>query len=111
MSTIWRWIVGIVLVVSLFALVGFGSPGRQAYQSAKGMVEQRVGLTQDKINTAVDMATKSVDLALVMAGNLPSQQAKADLIKQDIQEIGKRLNAAAEARGNLSIQRMDQAIE
>ena len=57
------------------------------------------------------MASKSVDLALVRAGNLPSQQAKADLIKADIQEIGNRLSAAAEARGDLAIQRLDQSIE
>jgi len=111
MSSIWRWIFGIVAGVALIALIGFGSPGRQAYHNAKGIIEQRVSLTQDRINTAVDLATKSVDLALAQAGNLPSQQAKADLIKQDIQEIGNRLNAAAEARGNLAIQRLDASIE
>jgi hypothetical protein len=39
-----------------------------------------------------------VDLALQVAGDLPSQQAKADLVKQDIEEIGNRLNEAGDAR-------------
>ncbi len=42
----------------------------------------------------------SVDLALKLAGDLPSQQAKADLVKQDIEEIGNRLKDASEARGD-----------
>ena len=111
MSNIWRWIIGIVVGLALLGLIFFGSPNRQAYHSAKGMVEQQVNITQDRIAIAVQLASKSVDLALVRAGNLPSQQAKADLIKADIQEIGKRLSAAAEARGDLAIQRLDQSIE
>jgi hypothetical protein len=84
---------------------------RQAYNIARGAVEQRVALSQDRIDQAVEMATKSVDLALTMAGNLPSQQAAADLIKQDIEEIGNRLKAASEARGNLAIEKLDLAVE
>ena len=60
---------------------------------------------------AVEMATKSVDLALAMAGDLPSQQAKAELVKEDIEEIGKRLSEAAELRGDLAIEKLDQSIE
>ncbi len=60
---------------------------------------------------AVQMATKSVDLALAQAGNLPSQQATADLIKQDIQEIGARLKDAAQYKGDQAIARLDQSIE
>jgi len=111
MSTIWRWIIGIVLVLGLLGLVAFGGSDRQAYHQAKGMIEQRVQLSQERIDIAVQMATKSVDLALVRAGNLPSQQAMADLIKQDIEEIGSRLNAAAQARGDLAVQRLDESIE
>jgi prefoldin subunit 5 len=57
------------------------------------------------------MATKSVDLALKLAGDLPSQQAEADLIKQDIEEIGRRLKEAAQARGDAAMARLDASIE
>jgi rhamnose utilization protein RhaD (predicted bifunctional aldolase and dehydrogenase) len=111
MSTIWRWIIGIVVVLGLLGLVAFGGSDRRAYHQAKGMIEQRVQLSQERIDIAVQMATKSVDLALVRAGNLPSQQAMADLIKQDIEEIGSRLDSAAQARGDLAVQRLDESIE
>jgi hypothetical protein len=111
MSTVWRWIFGIVTGLAVLALILFGSPGRQAYHAARGEIEQQVAISQEKIDLAVQMATKSVDLALVRAGNLPSQEFQAELIKQDIQEIGNRLNAAAEARGDLAVQRLDQSID
>ncbi len=111
MSNIWRWIFGIIIGLALLALVLVGSPGRQAYRTARGEIQQSVNIRQEKIDVAVQMATKSVDLALVRAGNLPSQQAMADLIKQDIEEIGNRLNTAAEARGDLAIQELDKSIE
>jgi hypothetical protein len=111
MSTGWRWFFGIVFGLALLALIAFGGPNRQAYHEAKGMIEQRTEITQEKIDLAVEMATKSVDLALVKAGNLPSQQAQAELIQQDIEEIGRRLNSAAAARGDLAIQRLDESIE
>lgn len=48
------------------------------------------------------MAIASVDAALQMDGNLPSQEAKADLIKQVIEEISDRLNqAAGHSRGQI----------
>ena len=60
---------------------------------------------------AVEMAIAAVDKALTLAGDLPSQEAKADLIKQDIEEIGNRLKEAAEARGDVAMDKMDQSIE
>ncbi len=111
MSTTWRWIFGIVAGLALIGLVLVGSSSRQAYRSARGAVENRVEFTQSQIDVAVEMATKSVDLALKLAGDLPSQQAKADLVKQDIQEIGNRMKAASEARGDAAMERLDLAIE
>jgi hypothetical protein len=111
MNNTWRWIIGIIVGLALIAFLFVGSSERRAYHIARGMVEERVELSQERIDTAVEMATKSVDLALKLAGDLPSQQAKADLIKQDIEEIGNRLKSASEARGDLAIERMDLAIE
>jgi hypothetical protein len=105
------WIFGVVIVLILVAWLFVGRANRQAYRTARGAVEQRVVISQDRIDTAVEMVTASVDLALQMAGDLPSQQAAADLIKQDIEEIGNRLKSASEARGDLAIQRLDNAIE
>jgi hypothetical protein len=111
MNNTWRWIIGIVAGLAVIGLIFVVRSNRQAYNIARGAVEQRVALSQDRIDQAVEMATKSVDLALTMAGNLPSQQAAADLIKQDIAEIGNRLKAASEARGNLAIEKLDLAVE
>lgn len=35
MSRIWRWIFGIVIVLAILGLLGFGSSNRQAYRSAR----------------------------------------------------------------------------
>jgi methyl-accepting chemotaxis protein len=111
MKKVWPWIAGIVVGLAIVGLLLYGGGERRAYRTARGAIEQRVEWTQERIDTSVEMATKSVDLALEMAGNLPSQQAKADLVKQDIEEIGNRLKDAAEARGDLAIEKLDQSIE
>ena len=111
MNNTWRWIIGIIVGLALIGLLLAGRSERQAYRIARGAVEQRVELSQERIDTAVEMATNSVDLALKLSGDLPSQQAKADLVKQDIEEIGNRLKSASEARGDLAIERLNQAIE
>jgi hypothetical protein len=70
-----------------------------------------VDVSQERIDATVEAATAAVDRALEMAGDLPSQQAKADLVKQDIEEIGNRLNEAAEAAGDAAIEKLDASIE
>jgi len=111
MSNTWRWIIGIVVGLIVFAFVLAGRSERQAYRIARGAVEQRVEMSQDYIDARADMAVAAVDLALKLAGNLPSQEAKADLVKQDIEEISNRLNEAAELRGDAAMDRLDQSIE
>ena len=111
MKNIWRWIIGIIVGLAVIGLLVYGGSERRAYRIARGAVEQRVETSQDRIDTAVEMATKSVDLALKLSGDLPSQQAAADLIKQDIEEIGNRLKEASEARGDLAVKKLDQSIE
>jgi hypothetical protein len=105
------WIVGIVVVLLLVGFVFAGRSDRQAYRIAKGAINQRTQLTQDRIDMAVQMATKAVDLAQVQAGNLPSQQAAADLVKQDIEEIGNRLKEAAQLKGDAAIAKLDASID
>lgn len=111
MSSTWRWIFGIAIGLGLIAWLAVGRSERRAYRTARGAVEQRVELTQDRIDTAAEMAIASVDLALQLAGDLPSQQAQADLVKQDIEEISNRLKEAAELRGEAAMTRLDQSIE
>jgi len=111
MKNIWRWIIGIVVGLALIGLLWAGRSSRLAYRTARGGIEQRVGLTQDRIDATAEMAMASVDLALKLAGDLPSQQAQADLIKQDIEEISSRLKDAADLRGQAALDKLDQSIE
>jgi hypothetical protein len=111
MNNFWRWLIGIAVGILLIGLLVVGRPDRQAYRIAKGAINQRTENTQARIDARVESATAAVDLALEWAGNLPSQQAKADLIKADIEEIGNRLKAAAEARGEAALAALDESIE
>ena len=111
MSNTWRWIIGIVAGLAVIGLLLVGRSERQAYRIAKGAIEQRDQARQDRIDFAVDVATQSVDLALELSAELPAQEAAADLIKQDIEEIGDRLKSASEARGDAAIEGLDQSIE
>ena len=111
MSNSWRWIIGIVVGLIVFAFVVAGRSERQAYRIARGAVEQRVEMSQDYIDARADMAVTAVDLALKLSAELPSQEAKADLVKQDIEEISNRLKEAAELRGEAAMDKMDQTIE
>jgi uncharacterized protein YicC (UPF0701 family) len=111
MKKAWPWIIGIVVGLILVGWLAFGRSDRQAYRIARGAVDQRVEISQERIDTAVEMATTAVDTALELAGGLPSQEAKADLIKQDIEEIGERLKDASEARGDAAIEKLNLAIE
>ena len=107
----WRWVIGIVVGLAIVGFLWAGRSSRQAYHVARGGIEQRVELAQDRIDAVEEMAIAAVDLALELSAELPSQQAKADLVKQDIQEISDRLNEAAVLRGEEAIDRLDQSIE
>jgi hypothetical protein len=111
MNNTWRWIIGVIVGVLLIGWLLVGRSDRQAYRVARGAINQRVEMSQDRIDAAVESATAAVDTALQLAGDLPSQQAEADLIKQDIEEIGRRLNDAAEARGEAAIAQLDGSLE
>jgi hypothetical protein len=110
-NKVWFWVFGIGVGLIIIAWIFFGRSDRQAYYIARGAIEGSVQASQDRIDTAVEMATASVDLALTAAGNLPSQQAKADLIKQDIEEIGNRLKGVSETRGVAAITQLDESID
>lgn len=111
MKKVWPWILGIFVGLIILALLFVGGSERRAYRAARGAIGARVESSQDRIDTAVEMATKAVDLALEMAGDLPSQQAEADLVKQDIEEIGNRLKDASEAAGDAAIEKLDASID
>jgi hypothetical protein len=111
MRKVLPWIIGILVGLIILAMVLFGRSERQAYRTARGAINARVQTSQDRIDAAVESATATVDLALQMAGNLPSQAAAADLVKADIQEIGNRLKDASAARGDAAIAKLDASIE
>ena len=111
MNNTWRWIIGIVVGLAVAGLLLFGASERQAYRIARGAIEERDDARQARIDAAVESATALVDNALVLAGDLPSQQAQADLIKQDIEEIGNRLKEASEDRSEASIDKLNAAID
>jgi hypothetical protein len=110
MKNIWRWIIGIVAGLAIIGLIFAVRSNKQAYDVARGAIESRTALTQDRIDAVTQMATASVDLAVKLGGDLPSQQAKADLVKQDIQEISTRLSEAADLRGQLAVDKLDATI-
>ena len=111
MKNIWRWIIGIVVGLVIIGFIWAGSSSRQAYRVARGAVEQRVEMTQDRIDAVTELALAAADLALKQAGDLPSQQAQADLIKQDIEEISNRMKEAADLRGQAAVDKLDKTIE
>jgi cob(I)alamin adenosyltransferase len=111
MKKVWPWIIGIVVGVVILAWFFVGRSDRQAYWTARRAVHARVDASQERIDATVEAATAAVDRALEMAGNLPSQQAKADLVKQDIEEIGNRLKEASEAVGDAAIDKLDESID
>ncbi len=110
MKNIWRWVIGIVVGLVIIGFLVFVRSNRQAYNYARSFIQKRTAITQDRIDAVTEMATASVDLAVKLAGDLPSQQAQADLVKQDIQEINNRLSEAANLRGQAQIDKLDTAI-
>jgi molecular chaperone GrpE (heat shock protein) len=111
MKKAWPWIIGVVVGVVILAWLIVGRAERQAYWTARRAVHARVDASQERIDATVEAATAAVDRALELAGNLPSQQAKADLVKQDIEEIGNRLKEASEAAGDAAIDKLDASID
>jgi hypothetical protein len=110
MSNTWRWIIGILVGLVVVAFLLAGRSERRAYRIARGAVEQRVELSQDRIDAVADMAIAAVEKALELAGDLPIAQNQAELVIQDIEETRDRLNEAAAARGDVAIERLDSAI-
>src|SRR5512139_3340498 len=104
MKKAWVWIFGILFGLILLGWLFFGRSDRAAYRAARGAIEARVEASQDRIDAAVELAITAVDKAVELAGELPSQEAKADLVKQDIEEIGNRLKEASEATGDAAIE-------
>lgn len=105
------WIFGIVFGLLILALLFNAGSSRRAYRIARGAVEERVELSQDRIDAVADMAIAAVDKALELAGDLPVAQEQAELVIQEIEETRDRLNEAAAARGDTAIERLDATIE
>jgi hypothetical protein len=111
MKNTWAWIFGIVAGLLIIGLLLVGRSSRQAYRLARGAIEQRTELRQDRIFMAAQMASKAVDLALLRSGDLPANQAKAAEIKQKIEEISYELILITDARGDVAVEKLDKTIE
>lgn len=111
MSNTWRWIFGIMTGLFLIALVFAGGANRRAYRNARGAIEQRVEISQDRIGAVADLAITAVDKALELAEDLPGAEQRNELVVQEIETTRNHLNDAAAARGDAAIERLDTAID
>jgi hypothetical protein len=111
MSNTWRWIFGVLIGAFILGLVFVGGANRRAYRAARGAVEQRVEISQDRIDAVADLGITAVEKALELAGELPGAEAQAERIIQEIEATRDSLNDASAARGDVAIERLDATIE
>lgn len=111
MKNIWTWIFGILAGLAVIGLLVGLRSDRRAYNKAVRGVESRVETRQERIDAVTEMALIGVDLALTLAGDLPEDQAKADLVKQEIVATSEALKAASLETGEAAIAKLDQSID
>ena len=82
-----------------------------AQENVEEAIDETVEMTQEDIEANIKLLKSQVDQATVEAGNLPSQKFNANLVKQDLDEIGKRLDKAAEQEGEAAKQEFQKAVD
>ena len=103
---------GVIGTLAAFSLLFTAcTPEQQAQQRLEQEIDKTTETKQEEIKTDIDLLKSQVDEATVEAGNLPSQQYKAELAKQDLDEIGRRLEKAAELEGEASKQELQSAVD
>jgi hypothetical protein len=91
-----------LLLISAIFLAACGTPS--AEQMAATAVVATVEQKQANVDTVFTGLIDAVNVALEKAGDLPSQEAKAELLIADLEEINSRVNAAIEQEGDDQIQ-------
>jgi gas vesicle protein len=90
-----------VLLVAMMLVVGCQSEAEQA-------AEATVEVQQEKIETFFDAAEAHVVAATELAGGLPSQEAKAELLVADLEEISRRLSEAVELEAEAKVTALEE---
>lgn len=79
-------------------LISCSSPEQQAQQKVDKAIDEAADLKKEDVATTIAGLKAQVDRAVEDAGSLPSQELQADVVKQDLDEIQKRLEAAVDLR-------------
>ena len=88
-TRMWKFSLVVVLLVAVMVVAGCQTEAEQA-------AEATVEVQQENIEEFFTVAEGLVTGAVELAGGLPSQEAKGDLILQDLEEIQSRLSEAVE---------------
>jgi DNA repair exonuclease SbcCD ATPase subunit len=86
------------------------SPEQQARERVEQSINETTEIRKENVRATIEQLKTQVDEATVEAGNLPSQQYKADLAKQDLEEIGNRLEKAVALEGEQAKQQLESAV-
>jgi signal transduction histidine kinase len=95
-SGTWKFSLLTVLLVAMMVVVGCQSEAEQA-------AEATVEVKQEKIDDFFALAEAHVVAATEIAGGLPSQEAKAELLVADLEEINNRLSEAVETKAEVRV--------
>jgi chromosome segregation ATPase len=99
-----KYLLVVIALLLLAVLAGCQSSVEQA-------VEATVEVQQEKIDTFFAVAEAHVVAAIELTNALPSQQAKADLLLQDLEEINKRLNEAVETEADVKVAALEAVAQ
>lgn len=95
-TAMWKFSFLAILMVAALVVVGCQSDLEKA-------AEATVEVQQEKIDDFFTVAEGLVAASATLAGGLPSQEAKAELIVADLEEINSRLTAAVELKSEAKV--------
>ncbi len=98
-------------MVAFGLLVTACSSEQQAKQRVEQAIDETTEIRKENIKATIEQLKAKVDEATEQAGNLPSQQYKADLAKRDLDEISNRLKKAVELEGEAAKQQLQSATD
>ena len=113
MKSIYKLNLGVIGTLLAFGLLftACSSPEQQAKRRVDREIDKTTKEKKETIKADIEQLKAQVDASTVEAGNLPSQQYKAELAKADLDEIGKRLEKAAELEGEQAKQELQNAAD